>query len=63
MTNGTDTLYGVCCDVRHCKYHGHNDRCCADSISVEAPNAVKKAETFCGTFAPRPEMSKHTDAH
>lgn len=48
-------LYGVDCDVVHCKYHGHDNRCYADNIIVESPNALKKAETFCGTFSPRPE--------
>ena len=63
MTNGNDILYGVQCDAKHCKYHGHDNQCYSNSISVEAPNAVKKAETFCGTFAPRPESSKQTGAH
>jgi hypothetical protein len=49
-----DVLYGVSCDVVNCKYHGHDNRCFADSIMVEAPGARKKTETFCGTFAPRP---------
>ncbi len=50
----SDVLYGVSCDVVNCKYHGHDNRCFADSIIVESPSAQKKAETFCGTFAPRP---------
>ncbi|SHH51262.1 protein of unknown function [Sporobacter termitidis DSM 10068] len=50
----SDVLYGVGCEVVNCKFHGHDNRCFADSISVEAPSAVKKTETFCGTFAPRP---------
>ena len=48
-----DMLYGVGCDVINCKYHGHEDRCYANNISVEAPNATDKVETFCGTFAAR----------
>ena len=63
MSNGNDTICGVNCDVMHCKYHGHDNHCSANSISVEAPNAVEKKETFCGTFTPRPESAKHTDAH
>ncbi len=51
-----DMLYGVNCDVANCKYHGHDNRCCADNIMVESPSALKKAETFCGTFAPRASM-------
>jgi hypothetical protein len=49
-----DVLYGVGCDVVSCKFHGHDNRCFASSINVESPNAQKKNETFCGTFAPRP---------
>ncbi len=52
IKNG-DSLYGITCDVVNCKYHGHDNRCFANNIIVEAPNAVKKAETFCGTFAAR----------
>jgi hypothetical protein len=55
--SGGDILYGVDCDAVHCKYHGHDNRCYADNIIVESPNALKKAETFCGTFAPRPTNS------
>ena len=54
MKSGGDMLYGVDCDVISCKYHGHSHQCCADSITVEAQNAVNKVQTFCGTFVPRP---------
>lgn len=50
----SDMIYGVTCDVVNCKFHGHDNRCVADRINVESQNAIKKAETFCGTFAPRP---------
>jgi hypothetical protein len=50
----SDALYGVDCDVVGCKYHGHDNRCFADGISVEAASATTKKETFCGTFSPRP---------
>ena len=59
MKSGADTLYGVGCDVVNCKYHGHANQCFADSITVESQNAVRKAETFCGTFAPRPDCTPH----
>ncbi|MEL4105961.1 DUF1540 domain-containing protein [Oscillospiraceae bacterium CM] len=49
----SDVLYGVGCDAVNCKFHGHDNRCFADSIMVESPDAHKKAETFCSTFAPR----------
>lgn len=50
---GSDTLYGVGCDVNSCRYHGNDDCCHAQKILVESHNALRKAETFCGTFAPR----------
>lgn len=53
-TKNSDVLYGVGCDVLSCKFHGHDNRCFADSISVESANAQRKQETFCGTFTPRP---------
>jgi hypothetical protein len=53
----TDVLYGVGCDVVSCKYHGHDNRCYADNIVIESPTAVKRAETYCGTFTPRPSGS------
>ncbi len=49
-----DVLYSVGCDVVNCKYHGHDNRCFAESINVESPSAQRKAETYCGTFSPRP---------
>jgi hypothetical protein len=52
-----NALYGVGCDVMTCKYHEGGNQCCANSISIEAPTAAKKTETFCGTFTPRPSAS------
>jgi hypothetical protein len=49
----SETLFGVGCDVVNCKYHGSDNCCHAQSIMVESPNALRKGETFCGTFAPR----------
>jgi hypothetical protein len=48
-----DKLNGVGCDVSNCKYHTKDDKCTAPGIQVESENAMRKAETFCGTFAPR----------
>jgi len=45
-------LTGVGCDVKNCKYHSNDDKCYANSITVESPSAVSKSETFCGTFTP-----------
>lgn len=53
-SKSNDVLYGVDCDVVNCKYHGHDNRCFASCINVEAHDAAKKTETFCGTFSPRP---------
>lgn len=46
-------LYGIDCDVTSCKFHGTDNSCHADSIAVESHNAMRAAETFCATFAPR----------
>lgn len=45
-----DKLPGVGCDVINCRYHGADNHCHADSIVVESHAAIRKAETFCGTF-------------
>ena len=47
-----DKLSGVSCDVVNCKFHGSDNFCHADEIVVESANAVRKGETFCGTFTP-----------
>ena len=47
-----DKLSGVACDVVNCKFHGSDNFCHADEIVVESANAVRKGETFCGTFTP-----------
>ncbi len=47
---GTNKLPGVGCDVVSCKYHGTDGHCHAGSIVVESHSAIRKAETFCGTF-------------
>lgn len=54
--NETSKLYGVGCDVINCKYHGQDDFCHADCINVESHNAVRKTETFCGTFEAKPTV-------
>lgn len=51
-----DKLPGVGCDVTSCVYHGKDGHCHAQSINVESKNALRKAETFCGTFEPRATM-------
>ncbi len=45
-----DKLGCVGCDVINCKYHGTDGHCHADAIVVENHSAIRKAETFCGTF-------------
>ncbi len=51
-----NTLNGVGCDVISCRYHGCDNHCHADSINVESLNAIRKVETFCGTFEPKSSM-------
>ncbi len=51
-----DKLKVVGCDVVNCKYHGADQHCHADCISVESHNAVRKNETFCGTFESKTTM-------
>ncbi len=43
----------VNCEVTNCKYHGYDCKCRAEEITVESPDALRKAETFCATFAPK----------
>lgn len=43
---------GVYCQVENCRHHAAGDMCTADSIDVKNEQALTKAETFCGTFAP-----------
>ncbi len=52
----SDKLYGVGCDVVSCKYHGCDNYCHANGINVESHNAIRKVETFCGTFEPKASM-------
>ena len=52
-----DHLRGVGCDVTNCKYHTVAGNCNADKITVESPNAIRKAETFCSTFEARATAS------
>ena len=57
MENGKNScrcVSGVGCDVYNCKYNDTQCKCCtAEHIKVENKTAVKKAETFCGTFVPK----------
>lgn len=48
-----DKLSGVGCNVTSCEFHGGDNYCHADCINVESHTAIRKAETFCGTFAPK----------
>jgi len=45
-------IEGVSCEVKSCKFHAPGGICQAQNISVEAPDASKKIETYCGTYAP-----------
>ena len=50
---GNSKLPGVACGAINCKYHSADNCCVASGITVENRSAIKKAETFCGTFCPR----------
>ncbi len=45
-----ETVKGVGCGVKDCKYHGAGNSCTASHINVENERARRKAETFCSTF-------------
>ena len=47
-----DHLKGITCDALHCA-HQEAGMCCANHITVQSENAVRRAETFCSTFAPK----------
>lgn len=53
---GEKHLPGVGCDVTTCKFNGTRCgagmTCCAEHINVRNESALRKAETFCGTFEP-----------
>ena len=52
MEKHTDSRF-VWCEVENCKYHSTDCRCHAEGITVQSPAAMRKGETFCGTFAPK----------
>lgn len=54
-TNGSERTC-VNCGVSGCKYHTSGNYCSATNIDVQNENAVRKAETFCSTFAPKAGM-------
>ena len=49
-------LGDVACGVKNCIYHSTDNCCHAERITVRSENAVRMAETFCGTFHPRAEV-------
>jgi len=51
-----EKLPGVGCGVVNCRYHGTDNCCCAEKITVESRNAIRKTETFCGTFTPKTSL-------
>ena len=51
-----ETIRGVGCDVVSCRYHGKDNCCCAGCIQVGSTNAIRKGETYCGTFEPKASM-------
>jgi len=45
-----NALSGVNCEASNCKYHHPGGQCSATNITVEAPGADKKKDTYCNTF-------------
>ena len=43
-------LSGVKCVVSSCYYYESGDRCHADMIEIQPPNAANTQETDCATF-------------
>lgn len=50
-------ISGVRCTVESCLHHTGGDKCTAPSIDVKNEDALTRAETFCGTFAPNDSWS------
>ena len=50
--NPLDKINHIKCDVTECKYHGHQDECQAEMITVtpNCANCVSKQDTSCATF-------------
>jgi len=52
--NNCNCIPEIGCDVYNCKYNDNScSACTAEHIKVENKYALKKGETYCGTFAPR----------
>ena len=47
-----NSLQGVNCEATKCRYHHPGGQCSAKSITVEAPDADNKSDTFCNSFTP-----------
>ncbi len=46
-------LSGVKCVVDSCYYYESGDRCHADKIEIQSPNARSTEDTDCATFSPK----------
>jgi hypothetical protein len=46
-------LSGVKCVVNSCYYYESGDRCHADKIEIQSPNASNTKDTDCATFIPK----------
>ena len=47
-----ECIHGIRCHVENSIHHTKGGACTAGQIDVKNENAMTKAETFCGTFAP-----------
>ncbi|MGE4352674.1 MAG: DUF1540 domain-containing protein [Oscillospiraceae bacterium] len=50
---GSSRITGVGCSVCNCTHHTEDGHCSASRINVQNESALRKAETFCSTFAPK----------
>jgi len=46
-------IKGIVCDVKDCRFHSTENKCCAGSISVGPHDAHSSSATSCVTFKPK----------
>ena len=51
--NTGKTIKGISCDVSNCAFHGKENSCHANCISVGPSYAQSSSETVCATFKPK----------
>ena len=53
VNRGDSPIGRVKCVVNTCMIYENGDRCKAESIEIQSPNAKDTKATDCATFAPR----------